>query len=145
MASDVAGRRYGTWFPMLVRLYLRPSLAVWRRRCADISRPLPGAHCTKRRLYGLALWISFEASVVIVRDARAFVFVYVLFFGTGMVYAVIARKVAAWSYKAGLGVALVAGLALRWSNMVHVADSEDPVKTSALLVAVPRSAFPTSR
>ncbi len=59
-------------------------------------------------------------------DARAFVFVYVLFFGTGMVYAVIARKIAAWSYKAGLGVALVAGLALGWSNMVHVADSENP-------------------
>jgi hypothetical protein len=59
-------------------------------------------------------------------DARAFVFVYVLFFGTGMAYAVVARKIGAWSYKAGLGVALVAGFALGWSNMVHVADSENP-------------------
>jgi hypothetical protein len=59
-------------------------------------------------------------------DARAFVFVYVLFFGTGMVYAVIARKMGAWSYKAGVGLALVAGFALGWSNMVHVADSENP-------------------
>ena len=57
---------------------------------------------------------------------RAYVFVYVLFFGTGMVYAVIARKMGVWSYKAGLGVALVAGFALGWSNMVHVADSENP-------------------
>jgi hypothetical protein len=56
----------------------------------------------------------------------AFVFVYILFFATGMVYAVIARKVSAWSYKAGVGVALVAGFALGWSNMVHVADSENP-------------------
>lgn len=62
--------------------------------------------------------------------AGSFVFVYVLFFGTGMAYALIARKMGAWSYKAGVGVALVAGFALGWSNMVHVADSENP----ALLV-----------
>ena len=59
-------------------------------------------------------------------DAGGFVFVYVLFFGTGMGYAVIARKMGAWSYKAGVGVTLVAGFALGWSNMVHVADSENP-------------------
>jgi hypothetical protein len=55
-----------------------------------------------------------------------FVFAYVLFFGTGMAYALIARKMAAWSYKAGVGVALAAGFALGWSNMVHVSDSENP-------------------
>jgi hypothetical protein len=58
--------------------------------------------------------------------AGSFVFVYVLFFATGMVYALIARKMGAWSYKAGVAVALVAGFALGWSNMVHVADSENP-------------------
>ncbi len=52
--------------------------------------------------------------------------VYVLFFGTGMVFALIARRMGAWSYKAGVGVALVAGFALGWSNMVHVADSGNP-------------------
>jgi hypothetical protein len=57
---------------------------------------------------------------------RAFVLVYVLFFGTALAYALIARKMGAWSYKAGVGVALVAGFALGWSNMVHVADSENP-------------------
>lgn len=56
----------------------------------------------------------------------AFVFVYVLFFLTGMAFALIARKMDAWTYKAGVGVALVAGFALGWSNMVHVADSENP-------------------
>ncbi|HEY7307174.1 MAG TPA: hypothetical protein VH601_23830 [Bryobacteraceae bacterium] len=55
-----------------------------------------------------------------------FVFVYVLFFATGLAYALIARSMGAWSYKAGVGVALVAGFALGWSNMVHVADSENP-------------------
>ena len=55
-----------------------------------------------------------------------FVFVYVLFFGTGMAYALIARRMGAWPYKAGVGLALVAGFALGWSNMVQVADSENP-------------------
>jgi hypothetical protein len=59
-------------------------------------------------------------------NAGAFVFVYVLFFATGMAYAVIARKMGAWSYKAAVGLALAAGFALGWSNMVHVADSENP-------------------
>jgi hypothetical protein len=39
------------------------------------------------------------------------VIVYVLFFGTGMAYAVVSRKMGAWSYKAGIAVALVAGFA----------------------------------
>jgi hypothetical protein len=56
----------------------------------------------------------------------AFVRVYVLFFGTGMVFALVARRMGAWSYKAGVAVALVAGFALGWSNMVHVADSGNP-------------------
>jgi hypothetical protein len=59
-------------------------------------------------------------------NAGGFVFVYVLFFATGMAYALIARKMGAWSYKAGVGVALVAGFALGWSNMVQVADSGHP-------------------
>lgn len=58
--------------------------------------------------------------------AGAFVRVYVLFFGTGLAYALIARRMGAWAYKAGVGLALVAGFALGWSNMVHVADSGNP-------------------
>ena len=53
-------------------------------------------------------------------------FVYVLFFGTGLAYALIARRMSVWAYKAGVGLALAAGFALGWSNMVHVADSENP-------------------
>ena len=55
-----------------------------------------------------------------------FVRVYVFLFVTGMVFALVARRMDAWSYKAGVGVALVAGFALGWSNMVHVADSGNP-------------------
>ena len=58
--------------------------------------------------------------------AGAFVRVYVLFFVTGMAFALVARRMGAWSYKAGVGVALLAGFALGWSNMVHVADSGNP-------------------
>jgi hypothetical protein len=63
-------------------------------------------------------------------NAGAFVFVYFLFFATGMTYALIARRMGAWSYKAGVGVALVAGFALGWSNMVQVADSGHPENLS---------------
>jgi hypothetical protein len=53
----------------------------------------------------------------------AFVRVYVLFFLTGMVFALVSRRMGVWSYKAGVGVALAAAFALGWSNMVHVADT----------------------
>ena len=55
-----------------------------------------------------------------------FVFVYVLFFLTGMVFALVARRMGVWSYKAGVGMALAGGFALGWSNMVQVADLENP-------------------
>lgn len=68
--------------------------------------------------------------------ARAFVLVYGLFFVTGMAYALIARKMAAWSYKAGVAVALVAGFALGWSTMVQTADSGHPERMWFLSVLV---------
>jgi hypothetical protein len=68
--------------------------------------------------------------------AGSFVIVYVLFFVTGMAYALIARKMGAWSYKVGVGVALVAGFALGWSNMVHVADSGNPANLAYYSVLV---------
>ena len=66
----------------------------------------------------------------------AFVRVYVLFFGTGMVFALVARRMGAWSYKAGVGVALVAGFALGWSTMVQTADSGHPERLWYLSVLV---------
>lgn len=67
---------------------------------------------------------------------KAFVLVYVLFFATGMAYALIARRMGAKSYKLAVGVALVAGFALGWSNMVHVADSENPANLAYFGVLV---------
>ena len=66
----------------------------------------------------------------------SFVFVYFLFFGTGLAYALIARRMGAWSYKAGVGLALAAGFGLGWSNMVHVADSENPANLAYYSVLV---------
>jgi len=55
-----------------------------------------------------------------------FAFAYVAFFLVGMGYAVISRRMGAWSYKAGVGLALAAGFGLAWSNMVHVTGTENP-------------------
>jgi hypothetical protein len=55
-----------------------------------------------------------------------YVFAYVLFFGTGLAYALIARKMGAWEYKAGVGLALVTGFVMGWANMVHLSESENP-------------------
>lgn len=179
MATNVAGRRYRTWYAMLLRLYPQPFREQYGEGMAQTFHDLCREHRDAGRgLFGLALWIFFETSVGIVREntthmsqlgktmlrvaqgalavlmvpivasrmvegwnwpAGAFVRVYVLFFVTGLAYALIARKMGAWSYKAGVAVALVAGFALGWSNMVQVADSGHPenlVYYSVLVVGV---------
>ena len=165
MATNVAGRRYRTWYAMLLRLYPRPFRERFGEGMAqtfhDLCRERGDAG---RGLFGFALWIFCETLGGIVENIirrnqlgktmlrvalgalavlmvplvasqvvegwhwgpGGFVMAYVLFFATGMAYALIARKMGAWSYKAGVGVALVAGFALGWSNMVQVADSGHP-------------------
>src|SRR5205823_2665680 len=150
MATNLAGRRYRTWYAMLLRLYPRPFRERFGEGMAQTFRDMCREHRdAKRGLCGLALWIFFETLVGIIRESTTrmtqtsktilrvalvalgllmvplvasqvvdgwnwrpgtFVFVYVLFFGTGLAYALIARRMGAWSYKAGAGVALVAGL-----------------------------------
>jgi hypothetical protein len=166
MAINVAGRRYRTWYAMLLLLYPRPFRERFGEGMAQTFHDLCREHRGARRgLLGLALWIFCETSMGIVREntihmsqlgktvlrvalgalaalmaplvasqvvdgwnweARGFVLAYVLFFATGMAYAVIARKMDAWSYKAGVGVALVAGFVLGWGNMVHMTEKENP-------------------
>jgi len=166
MATNVAGRRYRTWYAMLLRLYPRPFRERFGEGMAQTFHDLCREHRDARRgLFGFALWIFCETLVGIVKEntthmpqlgktmlrvalgalavlmvplvasqfvedwnwpVGAFVRVYVLFFGTGMVFALVASRMGAWSYKAGVGVALLAGFALGWSNMVHVADSGNP-------------------
>ena len=59
-------------------------------------------------------------------NAGTFVFAYVMFFGTALAYALIARTMGAWAYKAGVGLALVAGFVMGWGTMVHISESENP-------------------
>jgi hypothetical protein len=58
--------------------------------------------------------------------AGTFVFVYLLFFSTGMAFALVARRIGVLSYKAGVAVSLIAGFALGWSNMVQLTGLENP-------------------
>jgi hypothetical protein len=166
MASDVAIRRYRTWYATLLRRYPLP----FRERFGEGMTQTFDDLCLERRsanrgLFGFVLWIFFETSIGVIMEnttrmtqmsktmlrvalvalgllmvplvasrvvegwhwnAGSFVFVYFLFFGVGMAYALIARRMGAWSYKAGVGLALFGGIALGWSNMVQVADSGHP-------------------
>ncbi len=167
MATNVADRRYRSWYAMLLRLYPRPFRERFGEGMAQTFHDLCREHRDARRgLFGLALWIFFETLVGIVRENTthmsqlgktmlrvalvalgllmvplaasrvvegwnwgpgAFVFTYVLFFGTGMAYALIARKMNAWAYKAAVGLALLAGFVLGWATMVHMSETENPV------------------
>lgn len=62
--------------------------------------------------------------------------VYVLFFLVGMAIALISRRMGVWSYKAAVGMSLLAGFALGWSTMVQVADSDHPERLWYLSVLV---------
>jgi MFS family permease len=66
----------------------------------------------------------------------AFVRVYLLFFVVGMAYALIARKMGAWTHKVAVGIALFGGFALGWSTMVQTADSGHPERLWYLSVLV---------
>jgi hypothetical protein len=115
-------------FGLALWIFFETSVGIVRENTTHMSQL--GKTMLRVALGALAvLMVPLVASQVVEGwnwDAGGFVFVYVLFFATGMAYALIARKMGAWSYKAGVGVALVAGFALGWSNMVQVADSGHP-------------------
>jgi hypothetical protein len=176
MATNVGGRRYQTWYAVLLRLYPRPFRERFGEGMAQTFRDLCRERKSARRaLFGFAMWIFCETFVGIVKEntthmpqlgktmlrvalgalavlmvplvasqfvedwnwpVGAFVRVYVLFFGTGMVFALVARRMCVWSYKAGVGVALFAGFALGWSTMVQTADSGHPERLWYLSVLV---------
>lgn len=81
-------------------------------------------------LVALAVWMVPLVASQFVEDwhwgVGGFVRAYVLFFLTGMAIALVARRMDVWSYKAAVGLALVAGFALGWSTMVQTADSGHP-------------------
>lgn len=115
-------------FGLALWMYVETSVGMVRENMAEMPRL--GKTMLRVALGALAvLLVPLVASQVVEGwnwGAGGFAMAYVLLFGTGMMYAAIARKRGEWRYKAGVGVALAGGLALGWSNMVHVADSENP-------------------
>lgn len=115
-------------FGLALRIFFETSVAIVKENTRHM--PQVGKTMLRVALGALAVWMVPVVVAQFVEDwhwgVGGFVRVYVLFFLTGMAIALIARRMDSWSYKAGVGVALVAGLALGWSNMVHVADSGNP-------------------
>ncbi len=115
-------------FGFALRIFCETLVAIAREHAIHMSQL--GKTMLRVALGALAVWIVPLVASQFVEDwhwgVGGFVRVYVLFFLTGMAIALIARRMGPWSYKAGVGVALVAGFALAWSNMVHVADSGNP-------------------
>lgn len=57
----------------------------------------------------------------------AFVFTYCLFFATGMMYSLIARRMNVRSYRAAVALVLTSGFVMGWATMVHLSETENPV------------------
>ena len=81
-------------------------------------------------LGALAVWMIPVVAAQFTPDwhwgVGGFAMAYLVFFTAGMAFALIAKRMEAWTYKAGVGLAVFAGLGLAWSNMVHVAGTENP-------------------
>lgn len=81
-------------------------------------------------LGALAVWMIPAVAAQFVPDwhwgVGGFAMAYLVFFTAGMAFAVIARRMGEWTYKAGVGLAVFGGLGLAWSNLVQTADSGHP-------------------
>lgn len=58
---------------------------------------------------------------------QAFLLTYVLFFLTTLAFLRISRHSQLTTYKLAVGLSLLTGFALGWSNMVHISESENPL------------------
>jgi hypothetical protein len=122
-------------------IFFETSVGIVRENTIHMSQL--GKTILRVALGALAVWMVPVVAAQFVEDwhwgVGGFVWVYFLFFLTGMVIALVARRMNLWSYKAAVGVALVAGFALGWSTMVQVADSGHPERLwfhSVLVVGV---------
>jgi hypothetical protein len=69
MAANLAGRRYRTWYAVLLRLHPRPFRLRFGEAMAQIFRDLCREHGNARwRLFWVALWMYAETLVAIVRE-----------------------------------------------------------------------------
>src|SRR6185312_12883220 len=114
---------------------LRPGIRVNRARMNELAKTM-----LRVALVALGLLMVPAVASRLVAGwnwpAGAFVRLYALFFVTGLVYALVARRMGAWSYKLGVGVALAAAFAFGWSTMVQTADSGHPERLWYLSVLV---------
>jgi hypothetical protein len=137
LCQERKGARRGL-FGFALWIFYETSVGIVRENTTHM--PQLGKTMLRVALGALAVWMVPVVAAQFVKDwhwgVGAFLRVYVLFFLTGMAYAVIARKMGAWSYKAGVGVALMAGFALGWSTMVQTADSGHPERLWYLSVLV---------
>jgi hypothetical protein len=110
---------------------LRTVVWVFAETVAGIVREsVMGTMIRNVALGALAVWMIPAVAAQFTPDwhwgVGGFAMAYLVFFTAGMAFAVIARRMGAWTYKAGVGLAVFAGLGLAWSNMVHVAGTENP-------------------
>ncbi len=127
LCQERKGARRGL-FGFALWIFCETSVGIVKENTTHM--PQLGKTILRVALGALAVWMAPLVASQFFEDwhwgVGGFVRVYVLFFGTGMVFALVARRMGAWSYKAGVGVALLAGFALGWSTMVQVADSGHP-------------------
>jgi hypothetical protein len=131
MATDPALRRYRAagrgLGGFVLSLYLKTFRAILKEHPVPTT-PLQKT-TTRVALVALALLlVPLLASRVVEGwnwPPRAFALTYVLFFGTGMAFALITRNAKVWTYKAGVGLALAAAFVLGWATMVHLSETEN--------------------
>ena len=131
----VAGRGL---FGLALWIFFETSVGIVRENTTHMSQL--GKTILRVALGALAVWMVPLVASQFFEDwhwgVGGFVRAYVLFFLTGMVMALVARRMGVWSYKAGVGLALVAGFALGWSTMVQTADSGHPERLWYLSVLI---------
>lgn len=116
-------------FGLVLWIFVETSVGIVRENATDMTQMRKTVLRVAVAALGL-LMVPLIASRVVEGwnwGPGAFVFTYVLFFGTGMAYALIAGKMNAWAYKAAVGLALVAGFVLGWATMVHMSETENPL------------------
>jgi hypothetical protein len=125
-------------FGLALWIFFETSVGIVRENTTHM--PQLGKTILRVALGALPVWMVPVMAAQFVEDwhwgVGGFVGAYLLFFLTGMVIVLIARRMGVWSYKAGVGVASVAAFALGWSTMVQTADSGHPERLWFLSVLV---------
>lgn len=115
-------------FGLALRLFFDTAVSIIRENTTHMTQLRKTVLRVALAALGL-LMVPLVASRVVEGwnwNVGTFVFAYVLFFGTGLAYALIARKMNAWAYKTAVGLALASGFVMGWATMVHMSETENP-------------------